>query len=55
LKRNIPPYDTFLFRSAPRPVYRLTLFWRRRVDAFEVLGLDQQIRLESSRTHMHQT
>ena len=27
-------------------VYRLTLFWRRRVDAFEVLGHDQRRRLE---------
>jgi len=27
-------------------VYRLTLFWRRRIDAFEVLGHDQRRRLE---------
>jgi hypothetical protein len=34
-------------RSAPLSiVYRLTLFWRRRVDAFEVLGHDQRRRLE---------
>jgi hypothetical protein len=26
-------------------LYRLTLFWRRRVDAFEVLGIDQMQRL----------
>jgi hypothetical protein len=28
-------------------LYRLTLFWRRRVDAFEVLGEDQRVRLEA--------
>jgi hypothetical protein len=28
-----------------RLLYRLTLFWRRRVDEFEVLGLDQKRRL----------
>ena len=27
-------------------VYRLTLFWRRRVDLFEVLGDDQRKRIE---------
>jgi hypothetical protein len=33
--------------SAPLSlIYRLTLFWRRRVDAFEVLGHDQRRRLE---------
>lgn len=28
-----------------RMLYRLTLFWRRRVDAFEILGEDQRARL----------
>jgi hypothetical protein len=31
-----------------RLIYRLTLFWRRRVDAFEVLGHDQAKRLEEA-------
>jgi hypothetical protein len=35
-------------RSGPilRPLLRLTQFWRRRVDTFEVLGIDQVRRLE---------
>lgn len=38
-------------RARPPPMwltlaYRLTLFWRRRVDMFEVLGDDQRVRLE---------
>ena len=37
-------------RARPTPwlklAYRLTLFWRRRVDSFEVLGEDQRARLE---------
>jgi hypothetical protein len=39
-------------RGAPGPVlrlvYRLTLFWRRRIDQFEVLGCDQAERLTAS-------
>src|SRR5271166_6909146 len=27
LKRNIPPYDTFLFRSAPRPLSEAVCVW----------------------------
>ena len=40
LMAAVPPPSTLL-----RLFYRLTLFWRRRIDDFEVLGDDQRVRL----------